>query len=251
MAAHWICEFNVHHPWKMFRPTSIGGGIFTNSYKLLRFITTTFPAVFLFPFLLLKPLFAAMQPALGVQHALSDLSRFVPQAFHTPLASVLYHPWFYQGVLLFKGFHLLIKKNSSSLERLGLVSAVLFCLNQATKDCQSKVIEKLVLAQVVMYFLRRPIPDVIPSGGVHLMGQCDGNYYSNLKPHHKELSSTLTLLKDVNLEEIDNNGNWEEPSMSRASLRVLRSSIVGHTGSNLRAMRRSIIGRSGSKAKSD
>ena len=147
--------------------------------------------MFLFPFLLLKPLFAAMQPALEVQHALSDLSRFVPKAFHTPLASVLYHPWFYQGVLLFKGFHLLIKKNSSSLERLGLVSAVLFCLNQATKDCQSKVIEKLVLAQLFMYFVRRPIPDVFPTLNVHSMGWGCGDYYSNLKPRQRMIWSLI------------------------------------------------------------
>ena len=52
-----------------------------------------------------------------------------------------------------------------------------------------------------MHFFRQPVPNILPSFGVHSME----NHYANLKPYHKELPSTLALLNDLNIYEIVNN----------------------------------------------
>jgi hypothetical protein len=204
--AHWKSTLDLRRPWKIFHPTSLITGLFATSFRFLGLIATTIPALLIVPFVMIRPAFYMLPPFSQFKDVYLQIgsSKFFQNAFVAAIAAFVQQPMFKFGLLGLSWvsvLYLMTKKNTSVMERAGLVGlgfpgvvAMTRYFTDATnykhfaKYWQVHFIVGVLVAQIAMLFVRKPAE--VLAFQTHKLS----DYYAHLRPNHPLLSSSTVLL---------------------------------------------------------
>ena len=207
--AHWKSTLDIRKPWKIFHPTSLITGLFATSFRFLGLILTTIPALLIVPFVMIRPAFYMLPPFTQFKDVFLQFgsSKYFQNAVAAAIATFVQQPLFKIGLLGFSWasvLYLMTKKNTSVMERAGLVglglpgvAAMTRYFTNATsykhfaQHWQVHFIVGVLVAQIAMLFVRKPAQ--VLAFQTHSLS----DYYAHLRPNHPLVSSSAALLDQV------------------------------------------------------
>jgi len=207
--AHWKSTLDFRKPWKIFHPTSLITGLFATSFRFLGLILTTVPALLIVPFVMIRPVYTMLPPFSQFKHVFLEIgsTKYFQNAAAAAIAAFVQQPMFKVGILGLSWasvLYLMTKKNTSVMERAGLVGLGLPGVVAMTQYFTNAIRYKhqaqywqvyfivgVLAAQIAMLFVRKPAQ--VLAFQTHSLS----DYYAHLRPNHPLLSSSAALLDQV------------------------------------------------------